>query len=213
MVLALSGIQRASSRRGPSAEGPSAAFGASIQVWNAAFEKLDGVWELVWETATGTASTSVNKTQDFADLTEERSGGKMTVEIAFQQAIAGKLQDDDEAFGDGSTDMHLLVPFQQASDLPSADGSFRRWPSSVREVSRLHGDARDYHALHAGRRPRTVPMPFRQIDIAAPRSIVADSIAANPLIIDGVKYRRGRPSPGSTCPRSRPAPSERPWPC
>lgn len=104
--------------RGEGAEGPSVPFGASVAEWQAAFDALDGEWELTWETASAAASSSGQHTQEFADLMSERSGGKVTVEVAFQQAISGMPQDGDEALGDGRTDIHLLVPFQQPSDFP-----------------------------------------------------------------------------------------------
>lgn len=119
LALALSGCSGpAVGGGGASAEGPSVEFGADTEQWNAAFEELDGEWELVWETASAAASTSGKHIQELADLMEKRSGGKVTVEIAFQQAISGKPQDGDEALGDGRTDIHLLVPFQQPSDFP-----------------------------------------------------------------------------------------------
>ena len=118
LALALSGCSGSAAGGRASAEGPSVDFGASIDEWNAAFEEVDGSWELVWETASAAASSSGAHTQELADLMEERSGGKVTVEVAFQQAISGKPQDGDEALEDGRTDIHLLVPFQQPSDFP-----------------------------------------------------------------------------------------------
>lgn len=108
----------ASQGPGEAGNGEGVAFGATTKEWQAAFEEVDGEWDLVWETASAAASDSGVLTRKVADAMEERSGGKVTIEVAFQQAISGAPQEGDEALGDGRTDMHLLVPFQQPSDFP-----------------------------------------------------------------------------------------------
>lgn len=95
-------------------------FGASVEEWQAAFDELDGSWELTWQTASGAATVAGKHQQAFADQMEEYSGGKVQVEVAFQDAVSGTPQDGDEALSDGRIDMHLLVPFQQPSDFPIA---------------------------------------------------------------------------------------------
>lgn len=139
LVLAActSAVSRAE-EEGVSAGGPSVSHGAGAEEWQEAFEEVDGTYEIVWQTASSAATPSGQWTEEFAAQMEEYSGGKVSVEVAFQDAISGTPQEADEAMQDGRIDMHLLVPFQQPSDYP-VSGQLLTDTSIMRDTSFIAG--------------------------------------------------------------------------
>lgn len=136
-LVILSGCASAASRAsGESAGGPSVPHGADAQQWQAAFEEIDGTYDLVWQTANAATSSTGERVKQFEQRIEEYSGGKVQVEVAYQDTISGTPQEADEALQDGRIDMHLLVPFQQPSDYP-VSGDLMVNSSLARDTSYL----------------------------------------------------------------------------
>nr|WP_272902428.1 C4-dicarboxylate ABC transporter substrate-binding protein [Brevibacterium daeguense] len=93
-------------------------FGAAQEEVDAAVADLEPVTITYQPTTSGPNSTSAHVDTSFADEIEERSNGKITVEIAWAQAIAG-YDDIDDALADGRLDIGRTIPSYHPQQYPA----------------------------------------------------------------------------------------------
>ena len=95
-------------------------YGASQEDVDAALAELDPVNIVYQAGAQGPNSVSAQSAHDFKEYVEERSGGKITVEVIWAQAIAGYSEIDD-ALADGRIDVSYALPIYDPSTYPAFD--------------------------------------------------------------------------------------------
>lgn len=92
-------------------------FGASQEEVDAVLAELDPV-EITYQAgAQSPQSVSARNGHGFKEYVEERSGGKITVDIVWGQAIAGYSEIDD-ALQDGRVDVSYALPIYQPTEHP-----------------------------------------------------------------------------------------------
>lgn len=118
-VLILSGCT-ANTTESQSSENQGFEFGASQEEVNAVIEDLEPV-EIIYQGG-GQSPNSVTAVNDFAfkEYVEERSDGKITVDIVWAQAIAGYPEIDD-ALVDGRIDIAYSVPIYNPDEYAAFD--------------------------------------------------------------------------------------------
>ncbi|WP_349827271.1 C4-dicarboxylate ABC transporter substrate-binding protein [Brevibacterium litoralis] len=96
-------------------------YGASQEEVDAVLADLEPVTLTYQPAAPSETSTSGPAALMFADYIEERSGGKITVDIVWAQAIAGYTEVDD-ALVDGRLDLAFSIPAYSPQEYPEFDG-------------------------------------------------------------------------------------------
>ncbi|MGO1878798.1 MAG: TRAP transporter substrate-binding protein [Brevibacterium yomogidense] len=95
-------------------------FGASQEEVDAAIADLDPV-EITYQAgAQSPNSVSAMNGNQFKEYVEERSGGKVTVDVVWGQAIAGYAEIVD-ALGDGRIDVSYALPIYEPAKFPEFD--------------------------------------------------------------------------------------------
>lgn len=95
-------------------------FGASQQEVDEVLAELDPV-EIVYQAgAQSPNSVSAKSADDFKEYVETRSGGKITIDVVWGQAIAGYSEIDD-ALVDGRVDISYAVPIYKPAEYPAFD--------------------------------------------------------------------------------------------
>ena len=117
------GGQAGSGDAGQSGEGVE--FGASKDDYAAAFEDIDPI-TLNTQTPGPQGSSTSKKFEEYFEAVEEWSGGKITFEIAYSNAIAPPTEIDN-ALQDGRLDVGLALPIYEPSEYPAS--------SSINEIS------------------------------------------------------------------------------
>ncbi|GAA4282677.1 hypothetical protein GCM10022261_02080 [Brevibacterium daeguense] len=95
-------------------------FGASQEEVDAVLQELDPV-EITYQAgAQSPNSISALSAESFKNYVEERSGGKITVDVVWGQAIAGYAEIDD-ALADGRVDVSYALPIYKPTEYPAFD--------------------------------------------------------------------------------------------
>lgn len=100
--------------------GDAFAFGASQEEVDAALEDLEPVTLNYQAAATSQNSIMAPEAQMYKEYVEDRSQGKITIDIVWGQAIAGYAELDD-ALADGRLDLAYGLPIYSPNDYPSLD--------------------------------------------------------------------------------------------
>jgi TRAP-type C4-dicarboxylate transport system substrate-binding protein len=93
--------------------------GATMEAYQAAFEDVDPI-ELHAQTPAPKDSASAAHIEQYMKSLEEWSGGKITFEIAYANAIAPATEIDD-ALRDGRLDLGLVLPQYEPKEYPVTD--------------------------------------------------------------------------------------------
>ncbi len=105
---------------GSGSEAEGYAFGASQEDVDTAIADLDPV-ELVFQASSASPESIVAKSNiAFAEAVEERSGGKITFDVVWGQAIAGYSEVDD-ALADGRVDISYTQPMYEPTEYSGND--------------------------------------------------------------------------------------------
>ncbi|WP_101652268.1 TRAP transporter substrate-binding protein DctP [Brevibacterium ihuae] len=107
---------------GGSGGGEGFEYGASQEEVDAAIADLDPVTLKYQPPAASQNSVMAPAALGYKDYIEERSGGKIEIEIIWGQAIAGYSEVDD-ALADGRLDLAYDLPIYNPSDYPSFDAA------------------------------------------------------------------------------------------
>src|SRR5699024_8166926 len=94
-------------------------FGASQAEYQAAFEDMEPI-TLHTQTAGPKGSGTSITMEDYVDKIEETSGGKITFEVEYANAIA-EPADIDDALRDGRLDLGQVLPIYEPSDYPATN--------------------------------------------------------------------------------------------
>jgi TRAP-type C4-dicarboxylate transport system substrate-binding protein len=100
-------------------------YGATMEDYQAAFEDIDPI-TLNTQTPGPAGSSTSKKFEEYFEAVEEWSGGKITWEIAYSNAIAPPTEIDN-ALQDGRLDVGLALPIYEPSEYPAS--------SSINEIS------------------------------------------------------------------------------
>ena len=121
-TFALSACAGSAGGGGGGGEGGGSGFdyGASQEDVDAALSELEPVNIVYQAGAQGPNSVSAQSAHAFKEYVEERSGGKITVEVIWAQAIAGYSEIDD-ALSDGRIDVSYALPIYDPSTYPAFD--------------------------------------------------------------------------------------------
>lgn len=95
------------------------AFGATKEEWIKAFENIDPIQLYAQTPAPKGSPTGLNMENYFAAV-EEWSGGKITFDIAYSNAVAPPAEIDD-ALNDGRLDIGSVLPIYEPSDYPATN--------------------------------------------------------------------------------------------
>lgn len=117
-VLAGCGGMVGSSESGGTADG--FAFGADQADVDAAIADLDPITLKIQPYAASPDAAAAVAEQSFMDAVEERSGGKITFDVAWGQSIA-KYPEVDDALADGRLDIAYSVPIYFPAEYPLVD--------------------------------------------------------------------------------------------
>ena len=102
---------------GNSAGGEGLEPGATKEDYIAAFEDLDPI-EIRTQTPAPKGSTTGKNVEDYLAAVEEWSGGKITFDIAYANAVAQPAEIDD-ALNDGRLDLGQVLPIYEPSEYPA----------------------------------------------------------------------------------------------
>lgn len=124
-VLALSACATAEEEGGGSAAGGGAtaassggvAYGASKEEYQKAFADIEPI-KLNTQTPAPKGSTTGEKIEDYLAAVEEWSGGKITFNVAYANAVAQPTEIDN-ALADGRLDLALPMPIYEPSEYPA----------------------------------------------------------------------------------------------
>lgn len=119
LALAISGCAGSAGESGTDEAGSGFVFGASQQEVDAAIADLEPV-TLTYQTAAASPDSLLAKDKVWAEAIEERSGGKITVEIVYGQAIADYTEVHD-ALADGRVDLAYTLPGYDPAKFPHFD--------------------------------------------------------------------------------------------
>jgi len=93
-------------------------YGASMEDYQAAFEDLEPI-TLNTQTPGPQGSATSTKFEEYFEAVEEWSGGKITWEIAYSNAVAPPTEIDN-ALQDGRLDVGLALPIYEPSEYPAS---------------------------------------------------------------------------------------------
>jgi TRAP-type C4-dicarboxylate transport system substrate-binding protein len=118
--LTVSGCAGSAGEGGGGGEGEGFAYGASQEEVDAVLADLEPV-EITYQAgAQSPSSVSAQSADAFKEYVEERSGGKITVDVVWGQAIAGYAEIDD-ALADGRIDVSYSLPIYKPAEYPAFD--------------------------------------------------------------------------------------------
>ncbi|NIL76078.1 TRAP transporter substrate-binding protein DctP [Rhodococcus sp. B10] len=103
----------------PAGGGPGIEFGATAEEYRDAFDEIEPI-HLYAQTPGPQGSFVSDKMEVYYDAVTEWSGGKVTFEIFYANAIAGATEIDD-ALGDGRTDIDGFAPANQPAEYPAVN--------------------------------------------------------------------------------------------
>ncbi|WP_349828326.1 TRAP transporter substrate-binding protein DctP, partial [Brevibacterium litoralis] len=103
---------------GDTAAGDGYAYGASAEEVETAIADLDPVTLTYQVSATSQNSPQAVAYTEYAETVEERSGGKITLDLAWNQSIASYAEVDD-ALIDGRIDLALTIPAYDPGQYPA----------------------------------------------------------------------------------------------
>jgi TRAP-type C4-dicarboxylate transport system substrate-binding protein len=95
-------------------------YGASQEEVNEVLQELEPVTLTYQPAGSSEASMSSPPGVEFAKAIEEKSNGKITVDIVWGQAIAG-FDEVDDALADGRVDLAMTVPAYQPAEYPAVN--------------------------------------------------------------------------------------------
>lgn len=116
-ALALAGCAAEGGSTGSGGSGAGVAAGASIEEYRAAFEGVDQI-TLFAQTPSAMGSGTSAPVEKWAAAVEEWSGGKITFDIAYANAIAGPT-DRVAALNDGRLDVVGILPLYEPDEFPA----------------------------------------------------------------------------------------------
>ena len=119
-ALALASCAEDSSTGSPnSGDGEGVEFGASMEDYQAAFEDVDPI-ELSTQTPAPQGSVTGRRFENYVAAVEEWSGGKITFDIQYANAVAGPTEIDN-ALNDGRLDIGSTLPLYEPAEYPASD--------------------------------------------------------------------------------------------
>jgi TRAP-type C4-dicarboxylate transport system substrate-binding protein len=117
-VLALAGCaEESEAGSGSSGSGEGLELGATMEEYQQAFEDIDPI-ELQIQSPAPQGSTTGLPYERWAETVTEWSGGKITFEFAFSNAMAGPTEIDD-ALNDGRLDVASTLPIYEPDEYPA----------------------------------------------------------------------------------------------
>ena len=94
--------------------------GATKEEYIAAFEEVDEI-ELYAQSPAPQGAPGGQAIETYLEAIEEWSGGKITVDIAFSNAVAADATEVDDALNDGRLDVAQVLPMYEPSDYPATN--------------------------------------------------------------------------------------------
>ncbi|GAA2010086.1 C4-dicarboxylate ABC transporter substrate-binding protein [Brevibacterium samyangense] len=98
------------------------AYGAPQEEVDAALADLEPVTLTYQPSAASPTSVMADSAHAYKEMVEERSGGKITIELVWGQAIAG-YTDVPDALADGRLDLSYALPIYMPGEFPSFDAA------------------------------------------------------------------------------------------
>lgn len=115
-ALVLAGCAE-SGAAGGGGEGPSVDYGASIEEYQAAFEDVEPI-ELTTQSPAPQGSISGRNIEEYFDAVTEWSGGTITFDVAYSNAVV-EPEDADDALLDGRLDLAQILPIYEPAEYPA----------------------------------------------------------------------------------------------
>lgn len=122
-LLLVSGCAGAVGTENGSAGGEGFAYGASQEDVDAVIDDLEPVTLVYQPSGSSPDTPAAVAGHAFAEEIEERSGGKISLDMVWGQAIAGYPEIDD-ALADGRVDISYHVPIYDPAAYPALPGSW-----------------------------------------------------------------------------------------